>query len=342
LATTLKLSPGKQRGLRALCDARGVIAALAIDQRTALRSLFARAMDRDSEHVPAQMLVDFKEAVSRELTRHASAILLDPEYGLPAARQRDNGAGLLLAYEQSGYDKSVPGRFPHLLERWSARRLVAAGADGVKVLLYYSQTSPRETNEVKHALMQRVGAECAAADVPFFLELVSYAEGIEDKSEDFARVKPDIVISGVEEFSKPIYRVDVLKVGFPVDLAFVEGCPGAQDGVLHTREEARKIIERASAASGVPFIYLSEGVSNETFVFGLQLAGEAGSDFSGVLCGRATWKDGVNVYVREGREALKQWLESTGVSNIRRVNVCLRVAKPLRLAERAETPVQGS
>jgi tagatose 1,6-diphosphate aldolase len=342
LSTTLKLSPGKLQGLRALSDSRGVIAALAIDQRTALRSLFARAMGTDSEHVPAQTLVDFKEAVSRALTPHASAILLDPEYGLSAARQRARTAGLLLAYEQSGYDKSVPGRFPHLLERWSVRRLVAAGADAVKVLLYYSQRSPRETNDAKHALVQRVGSECAAADVPFFLELVTYAEGIEDKSVDFARVKPDIVISGVEEFSKPVYRVDVLKVGFPVDLGFVEGSPSARESVLHTREEARTIIERASAASGIPFIYLSEGVSNETFVFGLQLAAEAGADFSGVLCGRATWKDGVDVYVREGRDALKRWLESTGVSNIRRVNECLLAAKPLRLAERAETPVQGS
>jgi tagatose 1,6-diphosphate aldolase len=338
LSTTLRLSSGKRRGLRALSDSRGVIAALAIDQRTALRSLFARAMGTDSEHVPAQMLVDFKEAVSQTLTPHASAILLDPEYGLSAARQRDTRAGLLLAYEQSGYDKTAAGRFPRLLERWSVRRLVAAGADAVKVLLYYSKTSPQETNDLKHALVERVGAECAAVDVPFFLELVSYAEGIEDKSIDFARVKPDIVISGVEEFSKAVYGVDVLKVGFPVDLALVEGSPSAKDSILHTREEARKIIERASVASGVPFIYLSEGVSNDTFVFGLQLAGESGSDFSGVLCGRATWKDGVNVYVREGRDALKRWLESTGVSNIRRVNECLRAAKPLRLAERAGMP----
>lgn len=38
--------------------------------------------------------------ISSELTPYASAILLDPEYGLPAAEVRDKNAGLLLAYEK--------------------------------------------------------------------------------------------------------------------------------------------------------------------------------------------------------------------------------------------------
>jgi tagatose 1,6-diphosphate aldolase len=118
------------------------------------------------------MLVKFKEAVSRILTPHASAILLDPEYGLPAARQRTKSAGLLLAYEQTGYDKQVPGRMPRLLEGWRVKRLVEAGADSVKLLLYYSTLSSAEINDVKHEFVKRVGAECVEADVDFFLDLV--------------------------------------------------------------------------------------------------------------------------------------------------------------------------
>ena len=48
--------------------------------------------------------------MSRILTPHASAILLDPEYGLSAAKVRAKNAGLLLAYEKSGYDNTQPGR----------------------------------------------------------------------------------------------------------------------------------------------------------------------------------------------------------------------------------------
>lgn len=70
--------------------------------------------------------------MSAELTPYASAILLDPEYGLPAAQVRDEQAGLLLAYEKTGYDASTPGRLPDLLSNWSVKRLKENGADACK------------------------------------------------------------------------------------------------------------------------------------------------------------------------------------------------------------------
>jgi tagatose 1,6-diphosphate aldolase len=126
---TTAITNEKKRGLEAVADSQGVIAALAIDQRGALRSLFAKAMRAEPASLPAELLVTSKEAASRILTPHASAILLDPEYGLPAAKQRAKSAGLLLAYEQTGYDKQVRGRMPRLLQGWTVERLVEAGAD---------------------------------------------------------------------------------------------------------------------------------------------------------------------------------------------------------------------
>ena len=325
---TTSLSNGKLKGLQAVSDSRGIIAALAMDQRTALQSLMAKANGTDPKSIPARMLTEFKEAVTRILTPHASAILLDPEYGLSAAQQRAKNAGLLLAYEQSGYDKAIPGRLPRLLERWSARRLVDAGADCVKILLYYSPSSGTEINDSKQALVERIGAECQAVDVPFFLELVSYQEGIDETSRDFAKVKPDIVAQSVAEFSKPQYVVDVLKVGVPVSMAYVEGAPGAAQDWLYRRDEAKRHLRRASEAARVPFIYLSEGVSNELFDYALQLASDSGANFSGVLCGRATWKDGVPIYVKEGVAALENWLRQEGARNIQCVNARLGAAKP--------------
>ena len=55
----------------------------------------------------------------------------------------------------------------------------------------------------------------------------------------------------------------------------------------------------------MPFIYLSGGVSNETFEDALELAAEAEANFSGVLCGRGTWKDGGALFVRQGMSALE-------------------------------------
>src|SRR5580698_8033527 len=156
----MKVSPGKQKGMQAVSNSRGVIAAAAMDQRGSLMSAIAKDKGIDKKAVTPQMMAEFKEAVSRILTPHASAILLDPEFGLSAAKVRARNAGLLLAYEKSGYDNTQPGRLPDLLDHYSVRRIVAAGADCVKILLYYSPFDKPSINEIKHAWVERIGGEC--------------------------------------------------------------------------------------------------------------------------------------------------------------------------------------
>jgi tagatose 1,6-diphosphate aldolase len=322
------LSSGKQRGLRAVANDRGIIAALAIDQRSALRKLFSKASGQAPEDVPAELLVQFKEHVSRVLTPHASAILLDPEFGIPAAAQRHKNTGLLLAYEKTGYDKSVPGRLPRLLDGFSVAKLKDAGADCIKVLLYYSPFSANQINAPKQAWVECIGAECLSADLPFFLELVSYHDEMDEKGLDFARLKPEVVTRSLEEFCKPRYKVDVLKVGVPVNMNCVESSTLPRSQAIYSREEARVHFQRASQAASLPFIYLSEGVSNETFADALTIAAEAGSAFSGVLCGRAIWQEGVSIFVHHGAASLEGWLQEDGVRNIENVKACLGAARP--------------
>jgi tagatose 1,6-diphosphate aldolase len=324
----MKISRGKWAGLQAVSDDRGIIAALAIDQRSALRKLMAKAQGANADAVPGEMLEQFKEAVSRVLTPHTSAILLDPEYGLAAAGVRAKNSGLLLAYEQTGYEKGDTGRLPRLLPGYSVRRLIAAGADCIKVLLYYSPSSARAVNDQKHVWVERVGAECVAADASFFLELVCYDEEMDAATIEFARSKPEIVARSLEEFSKPQYAVDVFKVGVPVNPAFVEGIATHGGTVAYTQAEALEHFRRADAASKRPFIYLSEGVGTQLFRAALRLAAMSGSRFSGVLCGRATWNDGVGIYMRSGKTALEDWLGSTGVKNVQAIDELLSAATP--------------
>lgn len=310
-----------------MSDSRGVIGALAIDQREALRSLFSAEMKVEKSSVSREQLENFKSIVVRALSPHASAVLLEPEYGLHAASQRAPSAGLLMAYEVSGYDPAVPSRLPRLLEGWSVRRLADAGAHCVKVLLYYALSDAPEIQERKRVWVERVGAECAGCDVPFFLEIVPYQEGVDEKSPQFARCKPGILASAMQEFSKPHYCVDVLKVGVPITMAYVEGF-SASDAFVHTRAEALELFQNAAAATAKPFLFLSAGVSNRAFNEALELASEAGVHFCGVLCGRATWKDGVSVFVRGGADALQKWLETQGVQNMRSINESLKAATP--------------
>ena len=87
----MRLSPGKRKRLEAVSDSRGVIGALAIDQRDALRSLFSAESKIEKSLVPRERLEEFKSIVVRALSPHASAVLLEPEYGLHAAAQRAAG-----------------------------------------------------------------------------------------------------------------------------------------------------------------------------------------------------------------------------------------------------------
>jgi tagatose 1,6-diphosphate aldolase len=324
----MKLTPGKLKGMKAVSNSRDVIAAAAMDQRGSLKSAIAKEKGVDKSAVTTLMLEEFKTAVTKILTPHASAILLDPEYGLPAAAARSKNAGLLLAYENSGYDNTRPGRLPDLLDIWSVRRLVTAGADCIKILLYYTPFDPPHINEIKHAWTERIGGECTAADVPFFLELVGYEEGADEKAIAYARKKPEIVALGMAEFSKPRYGVDVLKVEVPVNMAYVAGAKACKGESAYTRDEAKQHFLKAATSAKLPFIYLSAGVSNDVFSETLELAAESGVKFSGVLCGRATWKDAIPIYAKQGVKALEDWLANQGVKNIENVNDRLKAASP--------------
>ena len=321
----MKLTLGKLAGMKAVSNPRGVIAAAAMDQRGSLQKALAKEKGGD---ISDAMMEEFKSLVTEVLTQHASAILLDPEWGLPASKRRAKNAGLLLAYEKTGYDKTGPGRLPDLLDNWSVRRLKEAGADCIKILLYYTPFDPKDINDRKHAWVERLGDECRANDIPFFLEFVGYEEGADEKGLEYAKKKPEVVMGSMAEFTKERYGVDVMKVEVPINMKFVEGAKVFGGQKAYTKKEAMEHFRRAAAVATKPFIYLSAGVSNAEFTEDLEMAAESGVKFNGVLCGRATWKDGIPVYAKQGGDAFRKWLETEGVKNISNVNDRLKAATP--------------
>ncbi len=325
----MSISEGKVRHMTALSNKKGIIAAAAMDQRGSLQKAIASGKGIPVDQVTPEMMSEFKVAVSKVLTPHASAILLDPEFGLPAAAARSKNAGLLLAYEETGYDNTKPGRLPDLLPHVSAKRILDWGANAVKILIYYSPFEEAQLNDIKHAFIERVGAECETLQIPFFLEFVGYdPKGGDEKGLEFAKQKPVSVTKSMEEFSKPQYRVDVLKVEVPINAHYVEGSSVYKGQKAYTRNEALEHFRHAADVAKKPFIYLSAGVGNAQFVEELTMAAEAGTDYSGVLCGRATWKDGIPVYAKQGVKALEDWLSTEGVKNIEAVNAATKTAKP--------------
>ncbi|MEO1769907.1 tagatose-bisphosphate aldolase [Candidatus Enterococcus ferrettii] len=322
------MKEAKRNYLKQLINERQIIGALAIDQRGALKKMIAKFKGSEATD---EEIVEFKQLVSKELTPYASSILLDPEYGLPAADERADTAGLLLAYEKTGYDATTPGRLPDILSEWSVKRLKEAGADACKFLLYYDVDEDEAINKQKKVFMERIGSECEAEELPFFLELVSYdATNADSSSLEYAKVKPHKVIEMMKEFSAPRYGVDVLKVEVPVNMNFVAGYGGEEP--VYTKEQAAGFFKEQAEATNLPFIFLSAGVSAALFQETLHFAKEAGSTFNGVLCGRATWANGVDPYVIQGTAAAKEWLQTQGRSNIEALNQVLNeTATPIKL-----------
>ena len=301
----LKISHEKLSHLRKLSDENGMIGALAIDQRGSLKKMLASGARTVSGD---EALIEFKQLISSQLTPYATSILLDPEYGVPATKLRASECGLIVAYEKTGYDATTEGRLPDLLPNWSAKRI-----------------KEPEINDIKQAWVERVGSECLAENIPYFLEILTYdTKRASVVDADYAKVKPHKVNEAMKLFSEPRYNVDVLKVEVPVNMNFVEGF--AKDGVepVYSLAEAKAFFKEQSDATHLPFIFLSAGVSAELFQETLKVAHEAGSQFNGVLCGRATWKEAVTVFADQGADAARAWLDETGRQNINDLNRVLR------------------
>lgn len=312
----------KRSLMEKVSDSNGVISALAFDQRGALKKMMAK---HQTEEPTVEQIERLKTIVSEELTKYASSILLDPEYGLPASKARAKEAGLLLAYEKTGYDTSTTSRLPDCLDDWSVKRLKEQGADVLKFLLYYDVDGDEHVNLQKQAYIERIGSECKAEEIPFFLEILSYDETIEDNTGvTFAKVKPRKVNGAMKVFSDERFGIDVLKVEVPVNMNYVEGF--AEGEVVYTKEEAAQAFRDQEAATDLPYIYLSAGVSAKLFQETLKFAAESGAKFNGVLCGRATWAGSVPVYIEQGEEAARDWLRTTGFQNIAELNQVLEKA----------------
>lgn len=319
----MRLTPGKKRGLELISDDNQIVLATAMDQRGSLGKMINSFNESISY---ADGLRDFKEGVSEVLGNQSSSLLLDPEYGWNAAHQLNDGIGLIMAYEKTGYDTSEKGRLPNLVDDYAVQDLVKKGASALKLLVYYDHKEEEKFNRIKKALIKRVGDECKQNDLLFILEPVSYsAEGLGSKSAAFARKKPEIVEYFMEEFSKPEYGIDLLKVEVPVSIYNIYGYTEYDNyEPVFSKEEAVAYYRTCSEKSRLPFIYLSGGVTNEQFIETLHFAKEAGAEFNGCLCGRAIWKKGVQPFAEGNKEAYYKWLETTGADNLSKVKRAIK------------------
>ena len=284
------LSLGKVNRLRRCATSAGKFVMLALDHRGNLRR--AMAPD-DPDSVSYAMMAAFKRELTRALSPFASGILLDPQYGLATAVASgaiDPGSGLLVAVEKTGYTGDPTARESQILPDWGVEKIARVGAAGVKLLVYYHPDAP--TAGEQEALVQEVGEACRRYDIPYFLEPLSFSLDPEVKRLQSAE-KRRVVVETARRLT-PL-GVDVLKAEFPVQI-----------DEEADREKWLDACRELSGASEVPWVLLSAGVNFEQFAEQTRVSCEAGA--SGVLAGRAVWKEAVDL---QG-QARQQFYQTTG------------------------------
>ena len=292
----MAISIGVLRGLQQISNQQGIFTMAAMDQRGALKSMLNPGGD-----VPYGEMRQTKIDVVGALAPHASALLIDPEYGAAeciASGALPGGCGLIVSIEKTGYTLDGSGRLAELIPDWGVVRIKRMGASAVKLLVYY------HPDEVEAARRQRdvvaaVLEDCRKYDIPLLVEAVAYPLAGQDK-ESFAKSKPDAVVRSAEELC-PL-GFDVYKAEFPVDLAY----PFEEDNL---GEWCRKL----DAATSQPWVILSAGVGIDQFAKQVEIACQNGA--SGFLAGRAIWKDSVKIKDLDQR---REHLRTEAVANLQR------------------------
>jgi tagatose 1,6-diphosphate aldolase len=266
-----QLTPGRWRGLKTTSLGHDdVFCIVAFDQRGSYRKMLP-------EDTPYDVAVRIKEDIVTTLTQHASAILLDPIYGLSPAMKMTGKAGLVMSLEKSGYSGDATYRHTEFIDAWTPDKIRTMGGNAVKLMVYYNPQTGELAEALEAMIREKVQA-IHAMDLPVFLEPMSYSADA-DVSKDsaaFAAQKREIVVETARRLSQT--GVDVLKMEFPFDHNYE-----------HNADVWRAGCEELSAACAVPWVLLSAGVNFETFAQQTAVACEAGA--SGFLAGRAIWKE---------------------------------------------------
>jgi tagatose 1,6-diphosphate aldolase len=298
------LSLGKQRGLSQCANDQFVFNILALDHRQAVKKVFGDLPD------PYGEAVAFKRAVVKTLAPVSTAVLLDPsigagpcivDYSLPGR------CGMVLTVEASGYEGPSHARISRLPADWSCSQIKRLGASAVKLLVYYHSHS--QTASAMRELVAQVSEDCQRLDIPLFLEVLTYSPNT-----DGAKLTPQEHTEAVVSAAADLTKVggDILKSEFPVNVK-------AQPDEKLWEDACRSL----SQASQIPWVLLSAGVDYPVFAQQTEAACKAGA--SGILAGRAIWKEALEAPIGE-RDA---FLLGTGCDRVKQLQItCNQYGRP--------------
>jgi tagatose-1,6-bisphosphate aldolase len=251
-------------GVQAISDADGSIRVLAIDHRDSMRQFLSPA---DPAGIDAKQITALKLDIVGSLIGQASGVMLEPEFSIPQvidAGLIPQQVGIIAALESQGYLSDPAACVTSVLDGWSAKLALDAGASMVKLLLPYRPGSA--TASVQETVARNVITESNAAGIPLVLEPLLWGVASTAK-------QSELILETVVRFAA--MSPGVLKIPFPGDANAPEA-----------REACSKITTICEARS-IPWAVLSGGGTFERFEQQLSIAVAEGC--SGFMVGRALW-----------------------------------------------------
>lgn len=267
---TTAMTTAERRGYSQICGKNGLMMVVAADQRGGMRKVLADTPEAQAAIDEATLGV-VKAAIVKHLANKASCILLDPVCAVPGVVDDgvlDRDTGLLVGLDASGWDTDASGfRVSKLVPGVTARRVRELGGTGAKLMVYL-RPDTEGANAHNTQIIRDCIADFAAEDLLLVVEILTYQ--LEGESDEAYRAAfPGLIVESarisVELGSK------VLKLPYP-----------------GTAEACAQI-----TAMGVPWAVLSAGVDHETFIGQVETAMQNGA--SGVIAGRALWKDCISL-----------------------------------------------
>lgn len=266
---------GVLRSLQSCTDERGFFTVLAFDHPATF--VLGAPSDGPVDDGTHRQAVRVKWEIAQSLASQCSAVLLDPEAGLPAAV--GSGAlpgrvGLMLCIEAESYQVRADARVvTRTRPGWSPATIRRAGGDGLKLLWRYRHEVPEA--EAHRAVVRDLAERCAAESLPFIVEPIWVplpGEDLADPEVRAARVR------GVVDYAVLAEELgaDIVKTEFP-------GWVGSDADGRAAAAACQEITERVS----VPWLLLSAGVTYDQFMDQTEIAAKAGA--SGFIAGRAIW-----------------------------------------------------
>ena len=288
--TRSRRTPGKAHGLVRISDGFGRYSMLAVDQRPPLLKLVSEALGTPENVVGAEVGL-LKGLIADALAGAVTGLLIDPFLGYPRVLSLlPRATGLLLTLEDHRFETTADGyRRSGLIRGWDVDAAVRAGADALKLLVWYRPDAPADVRTAQEALVRLVGDACARVDRPFVLELLLYPLAGEPP-DVYAHRFPDLSRDLVEAFAARSFLVDLYKLALP----------GRPDGVrewggtLYGLPDLGDAMARTTRLLPAPWVLLSGGMPSDHFIESLRLAAAAGA--RGYLAGRAIWWRAVEAY----------------------------------------------